>query len=183
MPQTYNVGARSLFVTTTAWVFIVLAALASLCALVQHATLASWAAEAGMAGAPGGLPRLSGLSGLLALYLPWVVAIGATMSLATLACAIGLLLRLEWARRSFIGLLALALLANLLGLWLQQELLQSVVQATLGQTALPHSVAGVVGGFVTATRVMAAAAGLAACALLAWVMRRLMSAAVRQEFA
>jgi len=27
MPQTFNVGARSIFVTVTAWVFIVLAAM------------------------------------------------------------------------------------------------------------------------------------------------------------
>lgn len=180
MPQTFNVGARSLFVTTTAWVFIALAALACLSALVQHATLASWAPGVTVAGDAATLP---GLSGLLADYLPWVVATGLSMSIATLACAVGLLLRLEWARRSFIGLLAVAIVANLLGLWLQHELLQSIVQATLGKTALPASVAGVVGGFVIATRVMAAAVVLAACLLLAWVMRRLMSPAVRQEFA
>ena len=41
MPQTFNVGARSLFVTAVAWLFIVLAALASASALVQNAMVAS----------------------------------------------------------------------------------------------------------------------------------------------
>ena len=41
MPQTFNVGARSIFVTATAWVFIVLAGLTSLSALVQNAAMAS----------------------------------------------------------------------------------------------------------------------------------------------
>ena len=68
------------------------------------------------------------VTGLLLGYLPWVVGFGLVMSLATLASAIGLLLRLDWARRVFIGLLVVAIVANLLGLWLQQEVLQSVVQ-------------------------------------------------------
>lgn len=41
MTQTDNVGSRSLFVTVTAWAFIVLAALASVSALLQRAELAS----------------------------------------------------------------------------------------------------------------------------------------------
>ena len=42
MPQTFNVGSRSVFVTLTAWVFIALSGLASVSALLQNATLASW---------------------------------------------------------------------------------------------------------------------------------------------
>ena len=42
MPQTFNVGSRSLFVTVTAWVFIVLAAMASVSALLQNAAMASF---------------------------------------------------------------------------------------------------------------------------------------------
>ena len=144
MPQTFNVGARSIFVTVTAWVFIVLGALASASSLVQQAFV---------------------------------------VSLATLASAIGLLLRLDWARRVFIGLLAFAIVANLLGLWLQHEMVRSVVADTLSQAPLPPQAVGVFGGFVTAARVMAVVVTLGACALLAWIIRRLMSPAVRQEFA
>jgi uncharacterized protein GlcG (DUF336 family) len=67
------------------------------------------------------------LTGLLMGYLPWVVGAGLVGSLATLACAVGLLVRLEWARRIFIALLVLAIVANVAGLWLQQEMLQSLV--------------------------------------------------------
>jgi ABC-type Mn2+/Zn2+ transport system permease subunit len=105
------------------------------------------------------------------------------MSLATLASAVGLLLRLDWARRTFIGLLAVAIVMNLLGLWLQQEVVQSVVHNTLSHATLSAQVLGVFGGFVTAARVMAVLMTLAACALLAWIIGRLMSEAVRQEFA
>jgi hypothetical protein len=178
MPQTYNVGARSIFVTITAWVFIALAALACVSALLQNASLAAW-----MSPVAGDVPRLPLLTGLLMGYLPWVVGAGLGVSIATLAAAIGLLLRLDWARRVFIGLLAFAIVANLLGLWLQQEVLQSMVQSTISRTPLPPAAADLFGGFVTATRAMAVAVTLAACGLLGWIIRRLMSPAVRQEFA
>jgi hypothetical protein len=171
MPQTYTVGARSLFVTATAWVFIVLAGLTSVAALVQNAAVASL------------LPALPLLTGLLLGYLPWVVGAGFAMSLATLASAIGLLMRLDWARRSFIGLLVVAIVANLLGLWLQHEVVQSVVSSTLQSVAIPQQALGVFGGFVTAARVLAVLMTLAGCGLLVWIIRRLMSANIRQEFA
>ncbi len=177
MPTTIAVGARSLFVTTTAWLFILLGVVASLSALVQNAMLAS------LLPALSSSPATSGVTGLLMNYLPWVVCTGLVMSLATLASAIGLLLRLDWARRTFIGLLVVAIVANLLGLWLQQEMMQSVVSSTLGSVALPPQALGVFGGFVTAARVMAVVVTLGACGLLGWIIRRLMSAGVRREFA
>lgn len=180
MPQTYTVGARSLFVTFTAWVFIILAALTSVSALVQNAAVASLMPGLPLATERNALPLLTGL---LVGYLPWVVGTGLVMSLATLASAIGMLMRLEWARRTFIGLLVVAIVANLLGLWLQQEVLQSVVSNTLSNVAIPQKALGVFGGFVTAARVMAVLMTLVGCALLGWIIHRLRSATVRQEFA
>ena len=178
MPQTYNVGARSLFVTAIAWVFIVLAVLTSMSALVQNAAVASL-----VPGMQVATERMPLLTGLLIGYLPWVVGTGLVMSLATLASAIGLLMRLDWARRSFIGLLVVAIFANLLGLWLQQEVVQSVVSSTLSSAAIPQQAMSVFGGFVTAARVMAVLMTLAGCAVLGGIIGRLMSPTVRQEFA
>jgi hypothetical protein len=180
MPQTFNVGSRSLFVTITAWVFIVLAALTSLSTLVQNAALASLLPGLSVVGNAQPLPLLTGL---LLGYLPWVVGVGLVIAVTTLACAVGLLLRHEWARRTFIGLLAFAIVANLAGLWLQQEVLQSVVDTTLSRAPLPALAAGVFGGFVTAARVTAIMVSLGACMLLGWIIRRLMSPSIRQEFA
>lgn len=179
MPQTFNVGARSRFVTATAWVFIVLAALACVSALLQNAAVASLLPGWRDTGVPRELPRVTGL---LIGYLPWVVGTGLVMSLATLASAVGLLLRLEPARRVFIGLLGLDIAANLLGLWLQHEVVQSVVDRTLSLASMPSQALGVFGGFVTATQALAVAMTLLACALLGGIIHRLMSAPVRQEF-
>lgn len=180
MPQTYNVGSRSIFVTATAWAFIVLAVLGSMSALVQTASVASLMPGLDIAAGQQPLPLLTGL---LLGYLPWVVGTGLLMSLATLAFAIGLLLRLDWARRAFIGVLAVAIVANLMGLWLQQEVVQSVVSSTLSGAGIAPRALGVFGGFVTAAQVMATVMTLGACAMLGWIIRRLMSASVRQEFA
>jgi hypothetical protein len=180
MPQTFSVGSRSRFVTAIAWVFILLGALASLSALVQNAAVASLMPGLPLAGERGALPLLTGL---LIGYLPWVVGTGLVVSLATLASAVGLLLRLDWARRVFIGLLVFAIVANLLGLWLQHEVLQSVVNNTLRTASIPAQVLGVFGGFVTAARVMAVLMTLFGCGVLGWIIRRLMSSSVRQEFA
>ena len=85
MPQTLNVGARSTFVTVTAWAFIVLAALACVSALVQNATVVSLVPGMRPAGDPAALPLLTGI---LVGYLPWVVGTGMLLAFATLASAI-----------------------------------------------------------------------------------------------
>lgn len=180
MPQTFNVGSRSLFVSVTAWVFIVCGAVASALALIQGASTASLL--------PGfalgfDVRPLQGLSGLLAAHVPWVAGAAFALSVATLATAIGLLLRLEWARRAFIVVVVLAIAANLAGLWLQQELLQGLIDHTLSRAALPREAAGVFGGFATAARAAALTLSVATCVLLAWVISRLNTPAVRQEFA
>jgi hypothetical protein len=180
MPHTINVGSRSLFVTATAWVFIILGLLASGSALIQNAHVASLMPGWRDAQESQALPFMSGL---LMAYLPGVLLAGLAMSLATLASAIGLLLRLNWARRVFIGVLAMAIVLNLAGLWLQHEMVQSVVASTLTRATLPAQVLDVFGSFVTAARVMAVLVTLGACMVLAWIIRSLMSPTVRQEFA
>jgi hypothetical protein len=178
MTQTLKVGAQSLFVELTAWVAILLAVLASVSALVQNAEVAS-ALPAWRHASDTLLP----FTRLLLAYLPWVMGAGVVLSAALLAAAIGLLMRQEWARRTFIVLLGVVIVANLLGLWLQYELVHSLVDGTLRTTVLPPQAAGVFGGLADATRIMATVVTLCGCALLGWVIRRLMSDTVRQEFA
>jgi hypothetical protein len=180
MPQTFNVGSRSLFVSITAWVFIVLGAAASALALIQGAATA--ALLPGFALGFDGRP-LQGLAGLLAAHVPWVAGIALALSIATLAAAVGLLLRLEWARRAFIVVVVLAIVANLAGLWLQQELLQGLIEHTLSRAPLPREAAGVFGGFATAARAAALTLSVFTCLLLAWIIGRLNAPSVRQEFA
>ena len=174
MPQTYNVGSQSRFVNCVAWLFIVLAGFTCAWAVIQNATQATWAAP---------LASHSGLTAWIARYVTWVFSGAAALSLATVVGAVGLLRRVEWARRVFIGLLAVAIGVNLAGLWLQQEAVHLLVDPALHGATLPQAVADVFGGMVAAARGLAAAVTLGACAALVAIIRRLMSPAVRQEFA
>lgn len=179
MPQTYYLGYRSLFVTLTAWAAIVLAAVACAFGAIQQASLASWTPVLDAAVQSEPMPLVSGT---LLSYLPWVTGAGLILAVALLVAAVGLLMRYEWARRAFIGLVVVAIAANLAGLWLQHEFVQSLVDATMRDTPLPIAAVGVFGGFATAAKVLSGVVTLVACGLLAWVIRRLMSPKVRQEF-
>jgi hypothetical protein len=180
MPQTYYLGSRSLFVTFTAWVVIVLAALGCAAGVLEQASLASFGPGLGMTLQAG---PLAPLTGWLLNYLPWVNGAGLLLSVALLVTAGGLLLRMEWARRGFIGLMVLSIGVNLAGLWLQHELVQSLVHSTLSAAPLPALAQKVVGGFVAAARLGGVLATLVLCVVMAWVIQRLRSPMVRQEFA
>lgn len=180
MTQTFNVGHRSRFVTVTAWVFALLGLLATASALVQTAMVNSIPAQLALAGTPWPQP---GLTRWVLGYLPWLVGLALISALATVAAAVGLMRRLEWARRVFIVLLAAAIVVNLGGLWLQQEVMLSLVQVTLSQTLLSPLAADVFGGFVTAARALAMLVTLAACGVLGWIAWHLTRPLVRQEFA
>jgi hypothetical protein len=180
MPQTFNVGSRSLFVSVTAWVFILFGLTASALSVIQGASIASLL--------PGfnlhlDVKPLQGLMQAMTGHLAWVAAAALALSIGTVVAAAGLLLRLEWARRAFIVVVGLAIVANLAGLWLQQELLQALIDHTLSRTPLPREAAGVFGGFATVARAAAVTMSVATCLWLAWVIARLNTQAVRQEFA
>jgi hypothetical protein len=177
MPQTYNVGSRSRFVTFIAWMFILLAAFACEWAVIQNATQSSWAT---LAGDKASLPWLTSL---LLRYLHWVFSCAIALSLATMVCAGGLLRRIEWARRVFIGLLMVAIGVDLGGLWLQQEFMRLLVDSALRQATLPQQAAELFGGMATAARLLAGTVTLVASVALIGIIRRLMSPSVRQEFA
>ena len=177
MPQTYNVGSRSRFVNFIAWMFILLAAFACEWAVIQNATQSSWSA---LAGDQANLPWLTGL---LLRHVVWVYSAAIALSLAMIVCAFGLLRRIEWARRVFIGLLVVAIGVDLAGLWLQQEFMHLLVDSALRQATLTQPAADLFGGVVTMARVLAGFLTLVASVALVGIIRRLMSPAVRQEFA
>jgi hypothetical protein len=179
MPQTYYVGSRSPFVTLIAWAFILVAAIASASAIVQSAevdsVLPQWRAT--------GVQMMPTFTSFLLKYLPWLMGASVVVSLALLTCAVGLLMRMEWARRTAIALLVLAIAANLGGLWLQHEVVRALVQSTLQAASMPQAAVGLFGGFATAAQIMAMLVTLACCVGLGWLIRQLNSDVVRQEFA
>ena len=116
-------------------------------------------------------------------HVTWVYLSAIALSLAMIVCAVGLLRRIEWARRVFIGLLMVAIAVDLAGLWLQQEFMHLLVDSALRQTTLTQPAADLFGGVVTMARVLAGFLTLVASVALVGIIRRLMSPSVRQEFA
>jgi hypothetical protein len=161
-------------------VFIALALFAAVSALLRHTPLG--ALPPALQGGQDGL-RLPLMTGLLIAYRQWVWLAGLAWSVAMLASAVGLLLRLDWSRRVFIGVLWVAIAASLGGLWLQHEVVQSVVANTLTQASLPPQVLAVFSSFVAAARVMAMLMTLGACLVMAWIIRSLRLPGIRREFA
>lgn len=180
LPQTFRVGAPSVFVTGTAWVFIVLAVLFSVVAVLRSAEAASLLPGLQLAG---DVPLSPRAAQALRTTLPWVLGIGLLLSLATLASAVGLLLRLDWARRGFIAVLGVAVLAQLAGGVLQYQLVHEWVVQAVVLAWLPTAAWQALGGpGVVAAGVALVLAGLVSAAC-AGVMLALRAPAVRQEFA
>lgn len=173
MPQTFTVGSRSLFVNAVAWAAVLSALLLIGSAASAYLATLPAPAQALVAGWPTLVPDL----------LPWLQLAALALAGVTVAAAVGLLRRRDWARRAFIALLGLAIALNLAGLGLQQALVLWLVQATLSHAVLPQAVAPVFEGFVVATRSMSALVTLGGCVLLAGVAWRLSQPMIRQEFA
>jgi hypothetical protein len=112
---------------------------------------------------------------LLAVVVPlqglgWLAAAAASaLAVIAIASAVALLRRHEWGRRAVMGLLLVALLVALFGLpWQIYALLDAIVAKGQAATRLQWLL-------LLATPAALLAAG--------WVLRRLRSAEVRQEFA
>lgn len=174
--------SRSTFVTVVAWIFIVLAALASLVAIVQ-ALMVMFMLPAGVlppaAGAYGALQDLPAALRLL-LRNVWLVFVAFWLiAIMTLVAAIGVLLRKNWARLMFVGLLGIGIAWNVGAIWLQRAIISSMHQPP---TRAPAEIAS---DLETMAKVMGIGMTLFAVGIslvLAWIAIRLMSPAISAEF-
>lgn len=185
MPHILTVGARSRLVTALGCLALLVALLSGLAGVVGLLQAAGWWTEGEGRVAPA-----------LASHRLEAGALGLLLALGTVVVAVGLIRRLEWARRVFVAILLATLLLQLGGLLLQQAVL---LWATWAGAAAPAPAALGDWGAVTpglwarlalgfaqlgaATQAAMALASLALCALLAWLVWRLQQPLVRQEFA
>jgi hypothetical protein len=182
MPQTFSVGARSRFVTGVALATLLLSLVGLVAGVLEQATQVAWAATLAFAGEAGHGP-LPPATRWLARELPWVIDVGVVLCAAMAVASLGVIQRLEWARRVFIaGLVATAVVA-LGGLWLQQEFMQLLADTAHRRAPLPAPAGDVLDGLLAAARWLGVGATAVATLLGVAVIRRLGSDAVRQEFA
>jgi len=173
-------ATHSTFVTSLAWIFIVLSGLSTLMAVVQNAMLYTMGTfnEMPRSTVPGAEHAPAFFRFMLEhvhlFFLSFLI-----VSAVTLAAAVGLLRRKNWARLLFIGILALGITWNLGGIALEQVLFSSMGNVSPGTLPEHHAefnqMASTMMVFTTVFAV-----GLAL--LFAWLIRRLTSRPIRAEF-
>lgn len=172
---------RSTFVTVVASIFIAIAGFATLISLLQ-ALMFTFMFPAGQfppAGDAKGMEDMPAFFRFMIQNMHWFFAMFWSLSLLTLISAIGLLLRKNWARLVFVGVMALGILWNLGGILLQEYMMSAFPQMPA------HAPPDVGAGFETMMMVMRFAMGVFAIAmslLFAWIIKRLVSRSVKAEF-
>jgi hypothetical protein len=180
---------RSTFVTVLAWIFIGITGFASLIALMQNlmvqlifVPLMQQQHVHMSQNLPPGMPVQMGW---MFDHIFWIFRIFLMLSLAVLIASIGLLLRKEWARKLFIGLLAFGIFYQIAGLFFQWWYMSAVFDHfPLPPNPKPDEaqVMQVMQGFMIVIRVFSALMAVGIGILFGWIIKKLVSAPIRQEF-
>jgi len=138
----------------------------------------------GAGGGPlsGAVPTARQRSVMLLPYWPGLRSEPALIvSASTLCASIGLLLRHEWARIAFIGILVLGILWNIGGIVLQQWLMSSMLDFQ-NVRAPPPELAATMQGMMIAIRVFSALFAIGVSVLFGWIIQKLRSPEIAAEF-
>ncbi|SDU32655.1 hypothetical protein [Halopseudomonas salegens] len=172
---------RSTFVTVLAWIFIGLSAFTTLIAIVQNLMVYLLFPREEMTQALQNDPSIQELPvpvQLMMSHMEFLFLGVLLVSLITLLSAIGLLLRKNWARCIFIGILGFGILWNAGGFIMQQTM--------MGHMVLPEDIpADMAANFTTMTLIFRIVSGIVAlvfCTLFAWLIWRLISPGIKAEF-
>jgi hypothetical protein len=173
--------APSTFVTVTAWIFIGLSTFSTLISVLQNIMITV------MFSAPGGFPpaeaqqHMPPLFAFLFSHMRLYFLAFLVVSAATLLASIGLLMRRNWARIAFIGILALGIVWNIGGLVLQQWLASSMLEINR-EMRPPAEFEAVMRGMMIAIRIFSALFAIGLSVLFGWMIRQLRSPAIAVEF-
>lgn len=175
---------RSSFVTVLAWIFICLAGFATLISLLQNVMfqlvpLPTMHDQMAMQPWPSDMP--ASMSWVFA-HLIWFIRGFLLVSVVTLVAAIGLLRRHDWARRLFMGLMAFAIVYELLSLVAQWWFMGKMPSMMDMPPGAPAQFADGMRGFMLAIQVVSAVVVVCFSVLFGWIIKRLHSAEIRREF-
>jgi len=172
--------SKSTFVTTLAWVFIVLSGFATLISIAQNIMIQTMFNDADLSGALGTSqqsPDVPAAASFMASHFKVVFASFLLLFTTTLVSSIGLLKRRNWARWIFISLMALGIVWNVLGLVLQFVMFSSIpVPPVTSQDPVPFKSMFIV------IMILSTAMAIGVSALFGWIIKRLISQPVIAEF-
>lgn len=175
-----SIAQKSTFVTVVAWVFIVLSGFGTLISLLQNLMIQTVftspeVVQAAQGPAPPGAPPFAVfmLRHMVAVFVFFLL-----VQVLTLASSVGLLMRRNWARRLFIGVMAFGIVWNLGGLVLQFAMFSSMREQFAAIPDAPDMRA-----FFIGIAIVCVVFALGFSALFGWIAKRLMSPQVVAEFA
>lgn len=171
---------RSTFVTVLAWLVIVMAGFTTFIGVLQNIMISTMMPFDKMPSPSG--PEAEHMPAFMRFMMAnvrWFFLAFLLLSAATLASAIGLLRRKEWARLVFIGLLSLGIVWNIAGVFVQQSMLGG---AAMAPTNAPPEFRAEFERMATMMLIVSVVFAVAFSALFGWLIKRLSSAPVRAEF-
>ena len=175
-----NPPTRSTFVTVTAWVFIVVSGLASLVSLLQNIVISVMLPADKMQQALSqshGADEVPAIVQFMLHNIQLLLVGFLLLALLSLTASIGLLRRKNWARIIFIALMGLGILWNIGGV---------VFNAVFFSSMVPVEAREMDEGFEIVRAIMLGFSVLMALvfsALFGWIMAKLLSKKIRDEFA
>jgi len=175
----HQADRKSNFVTVVAWIFIVLSGFGTLIGILQSVMIATVfntpeVAQAMQSPPPPGAPPFAMF--MMKHMLTFFVCMLA-LNVLTLIASVGLLLRRNWARLLFIGLMVFGIVWNFAGLVLQFSMFSSMRDQFAAVPDAPD-----MGAFFVGIAVVSVIFVIAFSALFGWIIKRLVSPPVVAEF-
>ena len=180
---------KSTFVTVVAWIFIVLSGLTTFISLLQNVMI-------------GFMPRdlfnsaiqdttfahvMPSSTRFMFTHFQLFFLLFFVLSALMLLSSIGLLRRRNWARLVFIGLLGFGIVYNIAALVLQQSMMSSFtppfpIDSVIGADSTFRETTQQFTQMMAGMRVVMFIFAIGFAALFAWIIAKLMSRPIRQEF-
>jgi hypothetical protein len=181
--QSFPRTAKQGFVNTVAWIFIVLAGFATFISLLQNimiATLFPMDKIHEAVNSAGSQQQMPSMFRFMFDHFQLYFATFLILSAVTLASAVGLLKRKNWARLVFIVLLALGIAWNVAGVFLQQVMMSLFPKIPAGA---PSEFRDRFETMLIFIRIFSVLMAVGMSVLFGWIIKRLASSEVREEFA
>jgi hypothetical protein len=177
--------SRSSFVTVLAWISIVFSGFAVFVGVIQNIAINTIfplqemqnQAALGQAGAHGG-PAMPAPMLFMLQHIQAIVALTLLSFILAFVISVGLLKRKNWGRIGFIAMMALGIAWNLGGLILQQQMFAAMNFPVQGDDDMGADF----GKMMTFMKIFSLVLTLGLTALNGWIIKRLCSAEIRQEF-
>ena len=181
---TASEAPRTSFVTVVAWIYIVLEGLAAFMLAMQNLLINVIfpfdQLQEAMTRADGKMPMPPAFTWMFG-HLRLVLGLCLAVALIKLAAAVGLLLRHNWARLLFIGVLAFSIAWSFAAIFLQQYMISSMMMMPAPPNA-PKNFNEAVEGMMFGLRLVTAVFAIGFAGLYAWMIKKLVSPEIVAEF-